>query len=123
MYTGLTHVTVFSINASPGLHTVYDMAVCFRLYMCHFFCLQQLFHVAYVLIKFANSPRPDLWVLERSIDFGKTYQPWKFFACEYIIHIRNAFLFLSTLLLSSKLAQKYSIGTFIPVVQARVGYL
>ncbi|XDV45702.1 hypothetical protein PO909_013751, partial [Leuciscus waleckii] len=40
----------------------------------------QLFHVAYVLIKFANSPRPDLWVLERSIDFGKTYQPWKFFA-------------------------------------------
>ncbi|XP_056106000.1 laminin subunit alpha-5 isoform X1 [Rhinichthys klamathensis goyatoka] len=42
--------------------------------------LGQLFHVAYVLIKFANSPRPDLWVLERSIDFGKTYQPWKFFA-------------------------------------------
>ncbi|TRY84024.1 hypothetical protein DNTS_013565, partial [Danionella cerebrum] len=37
--------------------------------------LGQLFHVAYVLIKFANSPRPDLWVLERSIDFGKTYQP------------------------------------------------
>ncbi|XP_017342550.1 laminin subunit alpha-5 isoform X1 [Ictalurus punctatus] len=42
--------------------------------------LGQLFHVAYVLIKFANSPRPDLWVLERSIDFGKTYQPWQFFA-------------------------------------------
>uniref|UniRef100_A0A3B4BCE3 Laminin, alpha 5 n=1 Tax=Periophthalmus magnuspinnatus TaxID=409849 RepID=A0A3B4BCE3_9GOBI len=40
----------------------------------------QLFHVAYVLIKFANSPRPDLWVLERSIDFGQTYQPWQFFA-------------------------------------------
>ncbi|KTG35339.1 hypothetical protein cypCar_00020114, partial [Cyprinus carpio] len=39
-----------------------------------------LFHVAYVLIKFANSPRPDLWVLEHSIDFGKTYKPWKFFA-------------------------------------------
>lgn len=47
-----------------------------------FFSLQ-LFHVAYVLIKFANSPRPDLWVLERSIDFGQTYQPWQFFACEY----------------------------------------
>ncbi|KAF3860796.1 hypothetical protein F7725_001051, partial [Dissostichus mawsoni] len=30
--------------------------------------LGQLFHVAYVLIKFANSPRPDLWVLERSRD-------------------------------------------------------
>uniref|UniRef100_A0AAZ3RWH3 Laminin, alpha 5 n=1 Tax=Oncorhynchus tshawytscha TaxID=74940 RepID=A0AAZ3RWH3_ONCTS len=42
--------------------------------------LGQLFHVAYVLIKFANSPRPDLWVLERSTDFGETYQPWQFFA-------------------------------------------
>lgn len=42
----------------------------------------QVFHVAYVLIKFANAPRPDLWVLERSTDFGRTYQPWQFFACE-----------------------------------------
>ncbi|XP_069506839.1 laminin subunit alpha-5 isoform X2 [Ambystoma mexicanum] len=42
--------------------------------------LGQLFHVAYVLIKFANSPRPDLWVLERSTDFGVTYQPWHYFA-------------------------------------------
>ncbi|XP_051832660.1 laminin subunit alpha-5 [Antechinus flavipes] len=42
--------------------------------------LGQLFHVAYVLIKFANSPRPDLWVLERSTDFGLTYQPWQYFA-------------------------------------------
>uniref|UniRef100_UPI0037E9B905 laminin subunit alpha-5 n=1 Tax=Semicossyphus pulcher TaxID=241346 RepID=UPI0037E9B905 len=42
--------------------------------------LGQLFHVAYVLIKFANSPRPDLWVLERSTDFGQTYKPWQFFA-------------------------------------------
>ncbi|XP_029773853.1 laminin subunit alpha-5, partial [Suricata suricatta] len=42
--------------------------------------LGQVFHVAYVLIKFANSPRPDLWVLERSTDFGRTYQPWQFFA-------------------------------------------
>lgn len=39
--------------------------------------------MAYVLIKFANSPRPDLWVLERSTDFGQTYQPWHFFACEF----------------------------------------
>uniref|UniRef100_A0A6I8PC99 Laminin subunit alpha 3 n=1 Tax=Ornithorhynchus anatinus TaxID=9258 RepID=A0A6I8PC99_ORNAN len=39
-----------------------------------------LFHVAYVLIKFANSPRPDLWVLERSADFGRTYLPWQYFA-------------------------------------------
>ncbi|CAH2284950.1 laminin subunit alpha-3 [Pelobates cultripes] len=42
--------------------------------------LGQLFHVAYVLIKFANSPRPDLWVLERSVDFGRTYIPWQYFA-------------------------------------------
>ncbi|TWW56161.1 Laminin subunit alpha-5 [Takifugu flavidus] len=42
--------------------------------------LPQLFHVAYVLVKFANSPRPDLWVLERSVDFGQTYRPWQFFA-------------------------------------------
>ncbi|XP_053562862.1 laminin subunit alpha-5 isoform X2 [Bombina bombina] len=42
--------------------------------------LGQVFHVAYVLIKFANSPRPDLWVLERSTDFGVTYQPWQYFA-------------------------------------------
>ncbi|XP_053704727.1 laminin subunit alpha-5 isoform X1 [Synchiropus splendidus] len=42
--------------------------------------LGQLFHVAYVLIKFANSPRPDLWVLERSVDFGQSYQPWQYFA-------------------------------------------
>ncbi|XP_053252360.1 laminin subunit alpha-3 [Podarcis raffonei] len=42
--------------------------------------LGQFFHVAYILIKFANSPRPDLWVLERSTDFGKTYMPWQYFA-------------------------------------------
>ncbi|XP_053101455.1 laminin subunit alpha-5 isoform X2 [Hemicordylus capensis] len=42
--------------------------------------LGQLFHVAYVLIKFANTPRPDLWVLERSTDFGLTYEPWQYFA-------------------------------------------
>ncbi|MEE6464203.1 hypothetical protein FKM82_006212 [Ascaphus truei] len=42
--------------------------------------LGQLFHVAYILIKFANSPRPDLWVLERSVDFGRTYMPWQYFA-------------------------------------------
>ncbi|KAM9296559.1 laminin subunit alpha-5 [Gastrophryne carolinensis] len=42
--------------------------------------LGQVFHVAYVWIKFANSPRPDLWVLERSTDFGLTYQPWQYFA-------------------------------------------
>nr|XP_038952851.1 laminin subunit alpha-3 isoform X2 [Rattus norvegicus] len=42
--------------------------------------LGQLFHVAYILIKFANSPRPDLWVLERSVDFGNTYSPWQYFA-------------------------------------------
>uniref|UniRef100_A0A663MDS5 Laminin subunit alpha 3 n=1 Tax=Athene cunicularia TaxID=194338 RepID=A0A663MDS5_ATHCN len=42
--------------------------------------LRQLFHVAYILIKFANAPRPDLWILERSVDFGRTYTPWQYFA-------------------------------------------
>ncbi|XP_009708495.1 PREDICTED: laminin subunit alpha-3, partial [Cariama cristata] len=42
--------------------------------------LGQLFQVAYILIKFANSPRPDLWILERSVDFGRTYTPWQYFA-------------------------------------------
>jgi len=42
--------------------------------------LGQVFHVAYVLIKFANSPRAGTWVLERSSDGGKTFQPWQYFA-------------------------------------------
>lgn len=28
----------------------------------------------------ANSPRPGVWVLERSADFNKTYKPWQYFA-------------------------------------------
>ncbi|XP_046707006.1 laminin subunit alpha-3-like [Silurus meridionalis] len=42
--------------------------------------LGQLFHVAYIIVKFANSPRPDLWVLERSVDHGKTFTAWQYFA-------------------------------------------
>ncbi|XP_078680702.1 laminin subunit alpha-5-like isoform X1 [Branchiostoma floridae x Branchiostoma belcheri] len=42
--------------------------------------LGQLFHVAYVVLKFANAPRPGVWVLERSTDFGQTYKPWQYFA-------------------------------------------
>ncbi|KAL8590461.1 hypothetical protein ACOMHN_011674 [Nucella lapillus] len=42
--------------------------------------LGQEFHVAYVFIRMANSPRPGVWVLERSTDFGKTWQAWQFFA-------------------------------------------
>ncbi|TSR16028.1 Laminin subunit alpha-3 [Bagarius yarrelli] len=42
--------------------------------------LGQLFHVAYIIVKFANSPRPDLWVLERSVDHGRTFTPWQYFA-------------------------------------------
>ncbi|UYV65133.1 epi-1 [Cordylochernes scorpioides] len=38
------------------------------------------FHVAYVFIKMGNSPRPKVWVLERSIDNGTTYKPWQYFA-------------------------------------------
>ncbi|XP_050725715.1 laminin subunit alpha-like isoform X5 [Eriocheir sinensis] len=42
--------------------------------------LGQLFQVAYVLIKMGNSPRPGVWVLERSVDNGETYTPWQYFA-------------------------------------------
>lgn len=27
-----------------------------------------------------NSPRPGLWVLEKSSDYGKTYTPWQYFS-------------------------------------------
>ncbi|KRZ28597.1 Laminin-like protein epi-1 [Trichinella pseudospiralis] len=42
--------------------------------------LEQEFHVAYVSLHMANSPRPGLWVLERSTDHGKTFMPWQYFA-------------------------------------------
>lgn len=41
--------------------------------------LGQEFHVAYVFIKMGNSPRPGVWVLERSRD-GETFSPWQYFA-------------------------------------------
>lgn len=40
----------------------------------------QEFHVAYFLIKMANSPRPGVWALERSVDYGKTWKAWQYFA-------------------------------------------
>ena len=40
----------------------------------------QLFQVAYVTITMANSPRPGVWTLERSMDHGNTWQPWQHFA-------------------------------------------
>jgi len=36
--------------------------------------------VAYVFIKMANSPRPGVFALERSVDYGKTWKPWQYFA-------------------------------------------
>jgi hypothetical protein len=42
--------------------------------------LLQEFHVAYVFIRMANSPRPGVWALERSIDYGQTWDAWQFFA-------------------------------------------
>ncbi|XP_078073116.1 laminin subunit alpha-1 [Mustelus asterias] len=41
--------------------------------------LRQVFQVAYVIIKAANSPRPGNWVLERSID-GIEFTPWQYYA-------------------------------------------
>ncbi|XP_073796608.1 laminin subunit alpha-1 isoform X1 [Danio rerio] len=41
--------------------------------------LRQVFQVAYIIIKAANSPRPGNWILERSLD-GVNFQPWQFYA-------------------------------------------
>uniref|UniRef100_A0A8C8HC76 Laminin, alpha 1 n=1 Tax=Oncorhynchus tshawytscha TaxID=74940 RepID=A0A8C8HC76_ONCTS len=41
--------------------------------------LHQIFQVAYVIIKAANSPRPGNWVLERSMD-GVEFTPWQYYA-------------------------------------------
>ncbi|KAA0201527.1 hypothetical protein HAZT_HAZT005418 [Hyalella azteca] len=38
-----------------------------------------VYHVAYVIIKSAISPRPGNWILERSLD-GKQYSPWQYYA-------------------------------------------
>uniref|UniRef100_A0A803TQL9 Laminin subunit alpha 2 n=1 Tax=Anolis carolinensis TaxID=28377 RepID=A0A803TQL9_ANOCA len=41
--------------------------------------LRQVFQIAYVIVKAANSPRPGNWILERSLD-GANYQPWQYHA-------------------------------------------
>ncbi|CRK95483.1 CLUMA_CG008952, isoform A [Clunio marinus] len=38
------------------------------------------FHVAYLFIRMGNSPRPGLWTLEKSSDYGKTWSPWQHFS-------------------------------------------
>lgn len=40
----------------------------------------QEFHVAYLFIRMGNSPRPGLWTLEKSIDYGESWQPWQHFS-------------------------------------------
>ncbi|XP_045509429.1 laminin subunit alpha [Colias croceus] len=42
--------------------------------------LGQEFHVAYVFVRMGNSPRPGLWTLEKSTDYGKTFKPWQYFS-------------------------------------------
>lgn len=39
----------------------------------------QIFQVFHIIVKFAISPRPAAWILERSLD-GKHYDPWRYFA-------------------------------------------
>ncbi|MCJ8749866.1 hypothetical protein PDJAM_G00192530 [Pangasius djambal] len=41
--------------------------------------LRQVFQIAYVILKAANSPRPGNWILERSLD-GETFMPWQYYA-------------------------------------------
>uniref|UniRef100_A0A8B9LLR2 Basement membrane-specific heparan sulfate proteoglycan core protein n=1 Tax=Astyanax mexicanus TaxID=7994 RepID=A0A8B9LLR2_ASTMX len=41
--------------------------------------LQQVFQIAYFILKAANSPRPGNWILERSLD-GENFTPWQYYA-------------------------------------------
>uniref|UniRef100_A0A3Q2V502 Laminin, alpha 1 n=1 Tax=Haplochromis burtoni TaxID=8153 RepID=A0A3Q2V502_HAPBU len=41
--------------------------------------LKQVFQIAYIIIKAANSPRAGNWILERSLD-GVSFEPWQFYA-------------------------------------------
>ncbi|GFO36641.1 laminin subunit alpha-2, partial [Plakobranchus ocellatus] len=43
--------------------------------------LQQVYQIAYIILKAANSPRPANWILERSLD-GENYLPWQYFAMD-----------------------------------------
>jgi laminin alpha 3/5 len=36
--------------------------------------------VAYVYVRMGNSPRPGLWILEKSKDYGKSWSPWQYFS-------------------------------------------
>ena len=36
--------------------------------------------MAYVFIKMANSPRPGVFALEKSNDYGRTWSAWQYFA-------------------------------------------
>ena len=33
-----------------------------------------------MVVTMANSPRPGVWALERSVDHGETWMPWQYFA-------------------------------------------
>uniref|UniRef100_A0A7N8XDG1 Laminin subunit alpha-2 n=1 Tax=Mastacembelus armatus TaxID=205130 RepID=A0A7N8XDG1_9TELE len=41
--------------------------------------LKQVFQIAYVIIKAANSPRPGNWILQHSTD-GVNFEPWQYYA-------------------------------------------
>ncbi|CAH1775237.1 unnamed protein product [Owenia fusiformis] len=41
--------------------------------------IKQIYQVAYIIVKAANSPRPGNWILERSLD-GIEYKPWQYYA-------------------------------------------
>ena len=42
--------------------------------------LLQRFEVSYFAMSMADSPRPGVWALEKSKDFGLTWTPWQYFA-------------------------------------------
>lgn len=67
----LPHTNVFKVVVLVGeINLVSHVALLF---------LTQVFQVAYIIIKAANSPRPGNWILERSLD-GVDFQPWQYYA-------------------------------------------
>ncbi len=69
------HNTWLLMNAKRSCSLI-DVSVQHKI--CASFQLQ-VYQVAYVIVKAANSPRPGNWILERSLD-GVEYKPWQYYA-------------------------------------------
>ncbi|KAI8040481.1 hypothetical protein M5D96_006424 [Drosophila gunungcola] len=76
------------------------------------------FHVAYFFIRMVNSPRPGIWTLEKSTDYGKTWTPWQHFSdtpanCE--TYLEKSGLFFNNQKAYDKLFEHFDVGTEIKI--------